>query len=215
MRWTPLFAMMAALSLPLAAQQKDPDKAVAGGGKLPAGWSARTDRNAPMDNVKFEAMGPGWHFTTGPAVIVWRAADATTGALHTEATFTQTKKPEHPEAYGLFVAGKNLSDSTYSYTYFLTRGDGKFLIKKMAGGTATNVTQGWADNAALVKEDAAGKATNKLEIQVGKDGKVSFLANGKEVHSMTSAPGAMSGIVGMRVNHNLDVHVAGFVVHKL
>jgi len=215
MRWTMSFAMMAALSIPLAAQQSDPDKNVAGGGKLPAGWSARTDRNAPLTNVKFEAMGPGWHFTTGPAVIVWRAADAVTGALHTEATFTQTKKPEHPEAYGLFVAGKNLNDSTISYTYFLTRGDGKFLIKKMAGSTATNVTTGWTENAAFVKEDAAGKATNKLEIAVGKDGKVSFMANGKEVHSMAAAPGAMAGVVGMRVNHNLDVHVAGFVVHKL
>ena len=28
MRWTPLFAMMSVLSLPLAAQQKDPDKPV-------------------------------------------------------------------------------------------------------------------------------------------------------------------------------------------
>jgi len=214
MRWTLSFAMMAALSLPLAAQQKDPDKTVAGGGKLPAGWSARTDRNAPLDNVKFEAMGGGWHFTTGPAVIVWRDADATAGALHTEATFTQTKKPTHPEAYGLFIAGKNLKDSTFTYTYFLTRGDGKFMIKNMAGGKTTTVAD-WTDNAALVKEAADGKATNKLEIQAGKDGKVSFMANGKEVHSMAGAPGAMAGVVGLRVNHNLDVHVAGFVVHKL
>ena len=214
MRWTLSFAMMAALSLPLAAQQKDPDKTVAGGGKLPAGWSARTDRNAPLDNVKFEAMGPGWHFTTGPAVIVWRDADATGGALHTEATFTQTKKPTHPEAYGLFIAGKNLKDSTFTYTYFLTRGDGKFMIKNMAGGKTTTVAD-WTDNGALVKEAADGKATNKLEIAVGKDGKVSFSANGKEVHSMAAAPGAMAGVVGLRVNHNLDVHVAGFVVHKL
>jgi len=215
MRWTLSLVTLAALSFPLAAQQNDPDKKVAGGGTLPAGWSARTDRNAPMDNVKFVAMGPGWHFTTGPAVIVWRATDVTTGCVHTEATFTQTKAPEHAEAYGLFIAGKDLSDANYSYTYFLTRGDGKFLIKKMAGGTATNVTEGWAENAALVKQDAAGKATNKLEIAVGKDGKVSFMANGKEVHSMAAAPGSMAGIVGLRVNHNLDVHVSGFVVHPL
>ncbi len=29
--------------------QADPDHAVKGGGTLPAGWSARTDRNAPLD----------------------------------------------------------------------------------------------------------------------------------------------------------------------
>ena len=32
---------------------------------------------------------------------------------------------------------------------------------------------------------------------------------------MAAAPGAMAGFVGLRVNHNLDVHVAGFAVHKL
>jgi len=215
MRWTLSLAALATLALPLAAQQHDPDNKVAGGGKLPAGWSARTDKNAPMSDVKFDAMGGGWHFTTGPAVIVWRAADATTGGLHTEATFTQTKAPMHPEAYGLFIAGKDLGADNFSYTYFLTRGDGKFLIKKMAGGTASNVTSGWAESDALVKQDEAGKATNKLEIAVGKDGKVSFKANGKEVYAMDAAPGAMAGIVGLRVNHNLDVHVAGFVVHKM
>lgn len=214
MRWTLSLAALATLSLPLAAQQHDPDNKVAGGGKLPAGWSARTDRNAPMADVKFEAMGPGWHFTTGPAVIVWREADAATGGLHTEATFTQTKAPAHAEAYGLFIAGKDLGADNYSYTYFLTRGDGKFLIKKMAGGTATNVTAGWADSDALVKQDAAGKATNKLEIAVGKDGKVSFKANGKEVHSMDAAPGAMAGIVGLRVNHNLSLHIETLGIKK-
>lgn len=215
MRWTLALTTLAAVSAPLTAQQNDPDRKVAGGGQLPAGWSARTDKGAPLADVKFEAMGGGWHFTTGPAVAVWRAADAAPGALHTEATFTQTKAPAHAEAYGIFFAGKDLNADNFSYTYFLVRGDGKFLIKKMAGGTATNVTAGWAENAAVVKQDAAGKATNKLEISVGKDGKVSFLANGKEVHAMATTPGSTAGIVGLRVNHNLDVHVAGFVVHKM
>jgi hypothetical protein len=47
MRWTLSFALMAAVSLPLTAQQNDPDKKVAGGGKLPTGWSARTDGHPP------------------------------------------------------------------------------------------------------------------------------------------------------------------------
>ena len=50
-----------------SAAQADPDKAVSGGGTLPAGWSAKTDRNAPLTNVKFSKMGEGWHFTLGPA----------------------------------------------------------------------------------------------------------------------------------------------------
>ena len=59
--------------------QSDPDRAVAGGGGVPSGYHARTDRNAAMTNVKVATMGTGMHFTLGPAVIVWRDADAATG----------------------------------------------------------------------------------------------------------------------------------------
>lgn len=200
-----------ALALPLSAQEADPDRKVAGGGTLPAGWSARVDRDRPMENVKFEAMGNGFHVTLGPAVIFWRNADRVTGAHHVVATFTQTKAPTHPEAYGLFFAGSDLSGAGQQYVYFLVRGDGKFLIKKRTGATTANVTEGWTDHAAVVKQDAAGKQTNRLEITVGPD-KVSYAVNGKEVWS--TAGGSTDGIAGLRINHNLDVHIEGFGVHK-
>lgn len=207
-------ATLALLTAPLAAQNADPDKPVQGGGKLPSGWSARVDKDAAMTNVKFETMGPtGLHVTTGPAVILWKEADKGAGGFHTEATFTQTKAPEHAEAYGLFVGGKDLKGAGQAYTYFIVRQDGKFMIRSRTGATTANVMP-WTENAAVVKADAAGKATNKLEILVGKD-KVTFSANGKEVHSMPLTAGAMDGIVGLRVNHNLDVHIEKFGVHKM
>ena len=43
--------------------------------------------------------------------------------------------------------------------------------------------------------------------------KVAFKVNGKTVYEMDAPDKA--GIVGLRVNHGLDVHVAGFAVHKL
>jgi hypothetical protein len=66
----------------------------------------------------------------------------------------------------------------------------------------------------VAKADASGKTTNTLEIAVGTS-RVSFRANGKEVYSMPTAAGAMAGVVGLRVNHNLDVHIEGFAVHKM
>jgi hypothetical protein len=209
-------ATLALVTAPLSAQQKmaDMDKPVEGGGQLPAGWSARTDKDAAMTNVKITPMGGGIHATTGPAVIFWREADAPATAFHTVATFTQTKAPEHPEAYGLFIGGKDLKGAGQSYTYFVVRQDGMFLIRAREGATTKNVTTGWTANDAIVKKDDAGKATNKLEILVGKD-KVTFSANGKEVFSMPAAAGAMNGVVGLRVNHNLDVQIDGFGVHKM
>ena len=50
-------ATLAVITAPLSAQNADTDKPVEGGGKLPAGWSARADKDAAMTNVKFETMG--------------------------------------------------------------------------------------------------------------------------------------------------------------
>lgn len=197
-----------AIAAPVAAQD-DPDNAVKGGGQMPAGWHARTDKDAALDNVKFVTMGPGWHVTTGPAVIVWRDADATTGDYTLKASITQTKAPAHPESYGVFTGGKDLAGAGQQYTYYLIRGDGKFLIKRRTGATTANVTDGWTEHAAINKADAAGKATNTLEVVVSGD-KASFRANGTEVWTGAASAIDAQGIAGLRINHNLDLHVSEF-----
>lgn len=207
---------------PLAAQGADPDRPAQGGGQLPAGWSLRLDtRTASAADVKVATMGTGLHVTTGPSGILWRAPDQTEGRFHTEATFTRTKAPAHPEAYGLFIAGRDLASDAQTYLYFLTRGDGKFLISRANGTVATSgrpavthVSQGWTDHAAVAKANAAGQSTDKLEIATA-GGKLRFSVNGQLVHEMDAAGLDLRGIIGLRVNHNLDVHVEGFVVHRL
>src|ERR1043166_4277493 len=163
MRTLPLVSLAALLAAPLAAQGKpsDPDVKAAGGGTLPAGWTSRLDdTTAKQADVKFVTMGPGGlHFTSGPAGIYWRDADAATGSFHTVATFTQTKAPMPPEAYGIFVAGKDLKGAGQSYVYFLVRGDGQYTIRQRQGGTVTNITtgnrNGWSPNDAVAKQDSA------------------------------------------------------------
>lgn len=210
MRAPYLVPMLALLSLPLAAQG-DPDKAVAGGGTLPAGWQARADKDVPLTNVKFAPMGNGFHVTLGPAVILYRPADQASGNYHVVASLTRTKATAHPESYGLFIAGKDLASAGQSYVYFLVRADGSYLIKRRTGETTANISEGWTKSAAVMTEDDVGKATDKLEVTVA-DGKATFTVNGKTVHTMS---GEFDGIAGLRVNHNLDVHIDGFGVHKM
>ena len=57
-----------------------------------------------------------------------------------------------------------------------------------------------------MKQDSAGKAKNTLTIRVA-NGKASFLVNGTEVYATDAANVDVSGIVGYRVNHNLNVHL--------
>src|SRR2546425_12027326 len=169
------------LATPGSAQSHDPDAKIAGGGTLPAGWHARTDKNKSLADAKIATMGSGIHVTLGPAVILWRARDLAAGNYRVVATFTQTKNPPHPEAYGLFIGGRHLADAQNRYTYFLVRGDGKFLVKRrVAGDSTAEVTQGWTESDAVVKADSAGQATNELSVLV-RGGKVSLLVNGKTV----------------------------------
>ena len=206
-------AALAVAASPLAAQdhQHDPDHAVAGGGTLPAGWQAHLDRaDANLADVKFVAMGDGFHVTTGPAVILWNPANAVAGGSFTaRATFAQTKAPTHPEAYGMIVAGNALNGAGANYIYFLVRGDGKYMVRHRAENGDVHTIQDWTENAAIHKQNEQGQATNAVEIEGGPSG-VRYKVNGTQV---AETPGvASAGQVGLRVNHNLDVHVSGFGV---
>ncbi len=203
----------AALGVTLAAaqmqHQHDPDN-MQGGGSLPAGWSARLDNGSTTPTgVKITAAGGSLHFQSGPAGIYYKSADKASGAYTVTATFSLVEPSAHPEAFGLFIGGSDLSGADQKYTYFLVRQDGKALVKRRAG-TATPTVMNWTENAAIKKADA-GKATNTLTIEVGKD-KVRFLANGTEVASAAPDQVDTNGIAGVRVNHNLNVQVEGFSV---
>jgi hypothetical protein len=225
MRSMLLAAALVAVASPVwaqAAQQgkdNDPTHKVAGGVSAP-GWTGRVDpqaaqRGMKIEDAKFAPMGGGFHVTSGPAAIYWNPKDVAKGEYTVSANFTQTKAPMHPEAYGLFIGGSNLQDSTESYVYFLTRGDGKYLINHRAGNDVHKIIN-WTDTDATNKQDASGKATNELAIHVTKDS-VDFLANGKVVKAFSKEEMhnfAAEGQTGVRVNHNLDVHVASFQVKR-
>jgi hypothetical protein len=225
MRKTILTVALVASASPLWAQaaqqakETDPTHKVAGGISV-SGWTGRIDpqaerRGMKIDDAKFSSIANGYHITSGPAAIYWNPKDAAKGSYTASASFTQTKAPMHPEAYGLFIGGANLGDSTQSYLYFLTRGDGKYLINHRAGSEVHKIVD-WTDTDVTNKADAAGKATNDLAIRVTADS-VAFMANGKLVKGFTRAElqsAATDGQAGIRVNHNLDVNVANFHVKR-
>jgi hypothetical protein len=202
-------ALVAASSLQ-AQHSSDPDMKV-NGGTLPAGWSARTDNpSSKIADARFVVMGPGFHVTSGPAAIYWRTGRVVSGPFKATATFTQEKAPTHPEAYGIFFAGNKLDAPDQTYFYFLVRGDGKVMLKHRAG-TEVHTLIDWTNNEAVNKQDAAGKATNTLTVDASKPDSVRFLVNGKPVAARSNL-GNIVGTVGLRVNHNLDVHIANYAV---
>jgi hypothetical protein len=218
-----LSAVVLSLAASSLAAQADPDRNVAGGGSFPPGWNVRTEisrqtgQPAPLANVKFSAMGPGgMHTTVGPAAIYWRDRDTISGNYHVVATLTQMVNPAHPEAFGIIIGGKHLADSAQQYTYFLVRPvDGMYSIRRRASYTTrpTAVVE-WTASPAVTRSDSTGKANNELSVEV-RGGRARFMVNGKEVYAGNAADLDVNGVVGYRVNHNLDVHLGPLGIHKL
>ncbi|MGH7475669.1 MAG: hypothetical protein ACRELD_05220 [Longimicrobiales bacterium] len=206
------------LAAPAAAQQDHAQHAppaaddAAQQSVLPEGWRMRLDRaNANPAEVRFTTMDPGWHVTTGPAAIFYRAESTASGAFRAQAAIHLMKPSEHAEAYGFFIGGRNLDQDDQDYLYFLVRQDGKYLIKHRAG-SETHTIVDWTDHPAVVKGSTEGSVKNVLAIDAGPS-ELAFYVNGQEVERLERPAYANTdGVVGLRVNHRLDVHIESLTV---
>jgi hypothetical protein len=90
-----------------------------------------------------------------------------------------------------------------------------YSIRRRASYTSrpTAVVE-WTASDAVTKADTSGKAMNELSVEV-RGGKAKFMVNGKEVYTGDAANLDVNGVVGYRVNHNLDVHLGALGIHKL
>ncbi len=194
-------AAIAALVIPFAVQAQS-------GGATANGWEARLDRGTDASGVlNFRSMGDGVHAETSGrgAAIFWRPSNTHSGNYTISASFTQMEPSDHPNAYGLFFGGSDLSADNQRYTYFVIREGGEYLIKKRMGSQTPDVVS-WTSHSAVKDLDAKGRATNVLSVEVGSS-RVRFLVNGMEVSSQPRSAVDIGGISGLRVNHQLNVHI--------
>ncbi len=199
-------------ALPPSATAADVDRPTAGGG-VPSGYSGRTDRpNTPISGARYVISGNTWYIHTGPAHIVYAAKDLASGSYSVSSTLEQLQKPAHPEAFGVFIGGTNLDQPNQAYTYFLVRGTGEVLLKVREGEATRDVVK-WTPVAGVPKEDAAGRATYKLDVQVGADS-LKLMVNGKQVAAASKAGLPTDGIAGLRINHNLHVKATPVVITR-
>jgi hypothetical protein len=179
---------------------------------LPTGWELRLDRpGEDPSGFEFTSREAGYHVRTGPAGILFNAALSVSDEFHAAATIVQTTPTQHGEAYGIFVGGNNLEGDTQSYLYFLIREDGKFLIKRRTGAETSSI-QAWTEHAAIALRPEGGEApANTLRIDAGSE-TVAFSINGEEVARLPRAEADVDGVVGLRVNHGLDLSITNFEV---
>jgi hypothetical protein len=185
------------------------DHAAAHATGIPEGWQARLDRPGSTAGIHFMSMNGHLHAVLGPAGIFYQPTATASGAFTAQGTFTLNKPSAHPEAFGMFLGGRNLEADNQDYLYFLVRQDGKFMVKHRAG-SETHTVIDWTEHAAVQRPGADGKATNTLAVQTHPGG-VRFLVNGTEVGALPRGVNT-DGVYGLRLNHNLDVVITNFGV---
>lgn len=190
-----------ALAVPLAAAAQD---------ESPEGWVVRTDRGGHGGgDLVFRDMPPGWHITTGPAGIFYDPGRRASGEFRVEAETFLFDPGQRNEGFGIFIGGSGLETDAQAYTYFLIRRDGSILVKRRDGAD-TRTLHGWTPHDAVVtweeREEGGATARNALAIEATPDELV-FEVNGTAVHRMPRADQHVDGIVGLRVNHALDIHL--------
>lgn len=191
----------------------DPDVSAVGGTGVPNGYIGKTDRpDQQLSAAKYAVSGGGWDVTTGPAHILYRPADSASGAYTVSATVDQLAAPAHPEAYGIFVGGRNLDGAGQQYVYFLARGTGEMMAKVRDGSSTRNVLA-WQKHAAVPVANASGQGAYRLGIQVAADS-VRFLVNGQRAAAVAAAGLPTSGVYGLRINHNLHVRATPATVTR-
>ena len=188
--------------------------------QAPEGWRVRVDRSqnaADPDDVpdlKVATMGKGFRATGGPAGTFWNPSNRVSGNYTARATFNLMKPSGHVNYYGLVFGGSDLEGAAQKYVYFLVAQNGTFIIRSRTGEQVQDVRERM-QHAAIRQPGADGRSTNTLEVRVAGN-TISYVINGTVVHTTpkSGATATTDGLVGVRINHVLDVQVENFEVVK-
>ena len=110
------------------------------------------------------------------------------------------------------VGGANLDADDQVYDYFLIRNSGEYLIKRRTGGE-TELIQDWTPHESILRYTAESESSvlNELSVDV-RENEVGFGINGEEVAAVPVSDIRTDGVVGLRVNHALNLHVSNLEV---
>lgn len=189
-------------------------------GETPTDWSVRLDDpsddftigSSEEDDIYFVNMEPGWHITTGPRAIFYPDDKTAEGNYTVSSQIYLFDPGDYNEAFGIFIGGENLQEDHQTYTYFLLRNSGEYLIKKR-DGNETHLVKDWTETDAMdvFTDETESSVPNTLRIEVIDD-EVAFFVNDQEVERLPSEEIDTDGIAGLRINHRLNVHIETFEI---
>ena len=182
----------------------------------PAGWSIRPDAGGDHGAVKAAEMKPGFHVTTGPAAILFDSTMSATGDWRLEATLHLFDPGARAEGFGVFFGGRDLTGTAPSYAYALVRRDGKALLKVREGATTRTVRDWTAHSAIPIWTPGVPGGSIRYPLVVeAKGDRVALWVGRTQVLDAPRSDLPTGGMVGLRVNHSLNLHVEKVSVSPL
>jgi hypothetical protein len=182
-----------------------------------AGWKVRADRSTTASDpdgagdIKFMAMGAGFHTINPQAAVYWKPGQSATGTFSLKAQFTLLKPSDHTNYYGLVFGASGLDGPQQTYLYFMVAQDGTWIVKRRSGAATEDI--GKMSSSAVRTPGANGQSTNLLEVRVMPT-TIEYSVNGTTVFTTpkTGNTATTDGEVGFRINHRLEVQVDNFEV---
>ena len=186
----------------------------------PPGWVVKADGGGMNmgdgEKVIMVAMKPGFHVTTGPAAILFDSTMKATGDWRLEATLDLFDPGARAEGFGVFFGGRDLNSATPHYSYALLRRDGKAMLKVRDGAT-TRTVRDWAANGGIPtwKGGPAGTSVKYSLVVEAQGTRVTMWLGATQVLDAPRSELPTDGVVGLRINHALNLHVESVRVTPL
>lgn len=182
----------------------------------PVGWTIRPDAGGDRALVRAAEMKPGFHVTTGPAAILYDSAMRARGDWRLEATIHLFDPGARAEGFGVFFGGTGLNGATPQYAYALVRRDGKAMLK-VREGAATRTVRDWTPSGGVPqwKAGVPGASVRYPIVVEARGARVGMWVGGTQVLDAPRSDLPTDGIVGLRVNHSLNLHIEKVAVAPL
>lgn len=176
---------------------------------LPQGWEWRpqpaSEATAAADSSwSFERMPPGWHLTTGPAVLLYPEAGRASGPFTLAADFVVF--PQTTESgFGLFVGGSAFTGDQPAYVAALLRRDGTLSVVRRTGAEET-VLLPWTSHPAIQAHPGSGTVTNRLRLHAAADS-LRVIVNDSVVARLGGRKEWTDGAFGFSVGARVNLHI--------
>lgn len=172
----------------------------------PDGWEVRAER--------FVAMPPGFHITTSPSVLLYHPDARAEGEFAVE-TDGFLFRGDSPNAYGLFVGGRDLADDEATWISFEIALDGTWVVRRRE---YRGQEQGFAvvdlagpEPGPIVVPGEEQTARNAIGIVANPD-VVEFRINEQTVVTFPRAELDVDGVTGFRVGAGLNLHLISLTI---